>query len=69
MRTLPDTPINSSVVVAVSGVLTVVGYFVKKSSDDRQHLVNATLETKKIDADMQANMLNVMKEMTTKTLV
>lgn len=69
MFNLPDTPINSAVVVAATGVLTVTAYAIKKRSQDHQHLINAHTETKKVDAEQQANMLNILKEMTSKTLV
>lgn len=64
MPNLPDTPVNSLIGFAAIGVLGVTAYFVKKSSDDRQHLVNANTEMKKIDAETQANVLAQIKEMT-----
>jgi hypothetical protein len=54
---LPETPVNSSVILAATGLFAVTGYFIKKSSNDRQHLVNANLEAKKIDAQMQAEVM------------
>lgn len=69
MFSLPNTPVNTVITVAVSGVLTVTAYFTKKSSEDRQHLVDTFKEMKQIDATSQATMLNSIKELTTKTLV
>lgn len=68
MPNLPETPVTSGAVLVGVGVLAVTGYFIKKSSDDRQHLINTSLETKKIDAEQQALMLTRMQEMTNKTL-
>jgi len=42
--------------------------FLKGGINDRQHLINTTLEMKKIDAETQANTLTMLKEMTNKTL-
>lgn len=69
MFSLPNTPINSALTAVAAGVLTVTAYFAKKRSEDHQHLVDTHLEMKKIDAESQANMLNSIKELTTKTLV
>lgn len=68
MPNLPETPVTSGAVLVGVGVLVVTGYFIKKSSDDRQHLIDTTLETKKIDAEQQALMLSRLQEMTTKSL-
>lgn len=68
MPNLPETPVTSGAVLVGVGVLAITGYFIKKSSDDRQHLINTTLETKKIDAEQQTAMLTKLQEMTTKTL-
>lgn len=62
---LPDTPVTTLITVASAGVLGVTAYFVKKSSDDRKHLVNSHLRMKEIDAEVQANVLNQIKEITT----
>lgn len=69
MFNLPDTPVNSVIAGATIGVLTVTAYFAKKKSEDQQHLVNTHLEMKRVDAEQQANMLTILKEMTSKTLV
>jgi hypothetical protein len=63
MFNLPNTPVNSVIAGATIGVLAVTAFIAKKKSDDQQHLVNAHVEMKKTDADMQANMLNIIKEM------
>lgn len=64
MINLPDTPVNSSVLLAATGVFACTAFFIKKSSNDRQHLVNANLEAKKIDAAIQSE---VMKHLTSKS--
>lgn len=64
MFNLPDVPVNTVITVAATGVLSVTAFIIKKKSDDHQHLVNSHTEVKKIDADMQQNMLNILKEMT-----
>jgi len=58
---LPDTPVNSTVLIAAVGVFAVAGFFVKKSSDDRQHLANANLEAKRIDAQMQTEVITALR--------
>lgn len=68
MPNLPETPISSGAVLVGVGVLAVTSYFIKKSSDDRQHLINTQLEQKKIDAEQQTAMLTRLQEMTTKSL-
>lgn len=67
MFNLPNTPVNSAVIMVSAGVLGVTGYFVRKSSSDRQHLIDAQLKMKEIDAEQQANTLSILKEMATKS--
>lgn len=68
MFNLPDVPVNTVITVAATSFLGVAAFVVKKKSDDAQHLVNNYTEMKKVDADMQQNMLTILKEMTSKTL-
>lgn len=63
---LPETPVNTVILVAAAGILGVSVFVIKKKSDDHQHLIDSTTETKKIDADIQANMLTILKDMTTR---
>lgn len=62
-------PVTTAATVVATGVLAVTAYVVKKRSADHQHLIDNHTETKRVDAEMQSNMLNVLKEMTSKTLV
>lgn len=64
-----NLPINTAATVVASGVLAVTAYVIKKRSQDQQHLVDSHTEAKKVDAEMQSTMLNILKEMTSKTLV
>lgn len=64
-----NLPVNTAATVVATGVLAVTAYVVKKRSADHQHLINNHTETKKVDAEMQSTMLNILKEMTVKTLV
>lgn len=51
---LPDTPINSTVLLATAAVAGVAAYMIKRSSADRQHQANVNLEILKIAADTKA---------------
>ena len=62
-------PVTTAATVVATGVLAVTAYVVKKRSADHQHLIDNHTKVKNVDAEMQSNMLNILKEMTTKTLV
>lgn len=47
---LPDTPINSTVLLATAGLAGVAAYMIKRGSSDRQHQANVNLEIVKIVA-------------------
>lgn len=59
---LPNTPVNSAALLASVGVFGVVGYFIKKSSDDRQHIATMNLEAKKLDAATQATVMTHLSD-------
>lgn len=66
---LTSLPVAIVASTAVAGVLGVTAFVVKTKSNDHQHLIDAHTKALEIDAEKQSNMLTVMKEMTTKTLV
>lgn len=48
---LPDTPINSTVLLAATAVAGVAAYMIKRGSEDRQHQANVNLEVIRLVTD------------------